>query len=43
MVTGQEIYPYLPEGFLVEENEDAFGYLSRWRLSRAETFAPIQA
>ena len=43
MVTGQEIYPYLPEGFLVEEMEDAFGYLTRWRNSRAETFAPIQA
>lgn len=43
MVTGEEIYPYLPEGFLLREEEDEFGYLMRWRRSRAEEFAPMGA
>ncbi len=43
MVTGEEIYPYLPEGFLLREEEDKFGYLMRWRRSRAEEFAPMGA
>ncbi|MBD3677453.1 MAG: FMN-binding glutamate synthase family protein [Rhodobacteraceae bacterium] len=42
MVTGQEVYPYLPEGFLVRGEEDAFGYLMRWRRSRASSFDPIE-
>ncbi len=43
MVTGEEVYPYLPEGFLLDETEedDSFGYRSRWRRSRAESFAPF--
>ena len=41
MVTGQEIYPYLPEGFLLREEEDRFGYLLRWRRARAESFSPV--
>lgn len=41
MVTGQEVYPYLPEGFLLDGEEDAFGYLARWQLSRAESYAPF--
>ena len=41
MVTGGEIYPYLPDGFLLREEEDAFGYLGRWRRSRAESFEPF--
>ncbi|MBC7143294.1 MAG: FMN-binding glutamate synthase family protein [Rhodobacteraceae bacterium] len=41
MVTGDEIYPYLPEGFLLRDEPDEFGYLMRWRRSRAESFAPF--
>ncbi|MBK0399780.1 FMN-binding glutamate synthase family protein [Limibaculum sp. M0105] len=41
MVTGQEVYPYLPEGFLLREEDDQFGYLDRWHRSRAESFAPF--
>ena len=41
MVTGEEVYPYLPEGFLLREEEDDFGYLMRWRRSRAESFDPF--
>ena len=41
MVTGAEVYPYLPEGFLVNEEADSFGYLERWHRSRAESFAPF--
>lgn len=41
MVTGDEIYPYLPEGFLLREEEDEFGYLMRWRRSRASSFEPF--
>ena len=41
MVTGHEVYPYLPEKFLVNEEEDSFGYLDRWHRSRAESFAPF--
>lgn len=41
MVTGQEVHPYLPEGFLVNEEKDEFGYLDRWHRSRSESFAPF--
>ena len=42
MVTGEEVYPYLRTGFLLdEEGEDTFGYRERWHRSRAESFAPI--
>lgn len=41
MVTGDEVYPYLPEGFLLREEEDPFGYLMRWRRSRVESFEPF--
>lgn len=41
MVTGEEVYPYLPEGFLLREEEDQFGYLMRWHRSRAESFEPF--
>jgi len=40
MVTGDELFPYLPEGFLVNEEEDTLGYLARWKRARAESFAP---
>ena len=38
MVTGQEIHPYLPDGFLLRGEEDSYGYLERWKRSRAESF-----
>ncbi len=41
MVTGAEIYPYLPEGFLLRGETDSFGYHDRWLRSRAESFAPF--
>jgi glutamate synthase domain-containing protein 2 len=41
MVTGEEVYPYLPEGFLLREEEDRFGYLLRWRRARPESFGPV--
>jgi glutamate synthase domain-containing protein 2 len=41
MVTGQEVYPYLPEGFLLREEPDEFGYLMRWQRSRAASFEPV--
>ncbi|ABV93758.1 putative glutamate synthase [NADPH] large chain [Dinoroseobacter shibae DFL 12 = DSM 16493] len=40
MVTGDEVYPYLPEGFLLRGEEDAFGYLRRWRRADANDFSP---
>ena len=44
MVTGQEVYPYLPEGFLLSEHTDlqTAGYHERWRRARAEDFAPVE-
>jgi len=41
MVTGEEAYPYLPNGFLIREESDKFGYLDRWRRSRAKDFTPF--
>ena len=41
MVTGEEVYPYLPEGFLVREDEDRFGYFGRWRRASADSFQPF--
>lgn len=41
IVTGQEIWPYLPNGFLLNEDEDKFGYLYRWKRSRAESYEPF--
>lgn len=45
MVTGDEIYPYLPEGFLLREPEegekDKYGFRTRWARSNAESFAPF--
>lgn len=43
MVTGQEVYPYLREGFLLDdEGDDEFGYRDRWRRSRPDSFAPFE-
>lgn len=41
IVTGDEIWPYLPTGFLLREEEDEHGYLARWHRSRAESFEPF--
>ncbi len=41
MMTCDDIYPYLPEGFLLRKEPDAFGYLDRWNRARAEGFPPI--
>ena len=43
MVTGEEIWPYLPMGFLLDEDgpDDGFGYRRRWARSRADSFAPF--
>ncbi|MCB1759789.1 MAG: FMN-binding glutamate synthase family protein [Gammaproteobacteria bacterium] len=43
MVTGEDVYPYLPEGFLLtdDDTEDRFGYRMRWKRSRAESFEPF--
>ncbi|WP_102107017.1 FMN-binding glutamate synthase family protein [Oceaniglobus roseus] len=40
MVPGNEVYPYLPIGFLVDGQPDAFGYLDRWKRARADSFTP---
>jgi glutamate synthase domain-containing protein 2 len=43
MVTGEEIYPYMPEGFLLGENikDDRFGYKMRWQRAAANSFQPF--
>ncbi|SEQ99923.1 FMN-binding glutamate synthase family protein [Thalassovita taeanensis] len=41
MVTGEQVYPYLPEGFLLRGEQDKFGYLERWQRSSSEKFEPI--
>lgn len=41
MVTGEEVYPYMPEGFLLREDDDRYGYLKRWRRSSSASFAPF--
>ncbi|MCY1126835.1 FMN-binding glutamate synthase family protein [Frigidibacter sp. RF13] len=43
MVTGDEVYPYLPDGFLLRDEEDRFGYLLRWRRANSASFAPMGA
>jgi glutamate synthase domain-containing protein 2 len=40
-VACDEVWPYLPEGFLLRGEDDAFGYLTRWNRARAESFAPF--
>ncbi len=43
MVTGQDVYPYLPDGFLLRAEEDQFGYLTRWNRARSDSFEPVDA
>lgn len=40
MVTGHEVYPYMPEGFLLREDDERFGYLKRWRRASSSSFSP---
>ena len=41
MTSGDEIYPYLPTGFLIDGKADEFGYLKRWKRARSDNFAAI--
>lgn len=41
MVTGEDVYPYLPEGFLLRDEPDEFGYHMRWQRARAGSFEPF--
>jgi glutamate synthase domain-containing protein 2 len=41
MVTGDDVYPNLREGFLIRAEDDGFGYLFRWDRARANSFSPI--
>ncbi|MEZ5794031.1 FMN-binding glutamate synthase family protein [Albidovulum sp.] len=40
MVTGDEVYHYLPEGFLLRGEDPGFGYLMRWNRADAAQFQP---
>lgn len=42
MVQGDQVYPYLPEGFLLDDTaEDFGGHKTRWARARADDFAPF--
>ncbi|WP_435258528.1 FMN-binding glutamate synthase family protein [Thioclava sp. FR2] len=41
MVTGEDVYPYMPEGFLLREDDERYGYLKRWRRSSSASFSPF--
>lgn len=41
MVTGEDVYPYMPEGFLLREDDERFGYMKRWRRASADSFEPF--
>lgn len=41
MVTGDDVFPYMPEGFLLREDDNRFGYLTRWRRSASASFEPF--
>lgn len=40
MLTGEQAWPWLPEGFLIEGKEDKLGYLERWSRAQANSFSP---
>ena len=40
MVTGEDVFPYMPEGFLLREDDARFGYLVRWRRASSASFMP---
>ena len=39
MTEGQEAYPYLPVGFLLDKNGGDFGYRSRWDRANPDSFS----
>jgi glutamate synthase domain-containing protein 2 len=41
MVTGDDVSPYMPKGFLLREDDERFGYLLRWRRAAAASFEPF--
>ena len=41
MVTGEDVFPYMPEGFLLREDDARFGYLVRWRRASSASFMPF--
>lgn len=41
LISGDQAYPYLPTGFLVQNAKDKSGYLDRWNRARANSFQPI--
>ncbi|MGB3244198.1 MAG: FMN-binding glutamate synthase family protein [Sulfitobacter sp.] len=42
VVQGDQVYTYLPNGFLNdEESQDFKGYKTRWARARADSFAPV--
>ena len=41
MVTGEDVFPYMPEGFLLRGDDERFGYMKRWRRASAESFEPF--
>ncbi|WP_127110035.1 FMN-binding glutamate synthase family protein [Pararhodobacter zhoushanensis] len=41
MVTGEDVYPYMPVGFLLREDDERFGYMKRWRRASADSFEPF--
>ncbi|MDF2139909.1 FMN-binding glutamate synthase family protein [Paenirhodobacter sp. CAU 1674] len=43
MVVGDEVYPYMPEGFLLREDDERFGYLKRWLRARPDRFEPYDS
>ncbi|NRB36406.1 MAG: FMN-binding glutamate synthase family protein, partial [Rhodobacteraceae bacterium] len=40
MTTGEQVYPYLPDGFLLRGEDAGFGYLERWNRADPASFAP---
>ena len=41
MTTGEQAWPWLPEGFLLESGDDIMGYRDRWNRARPDSFAPV--
>jgi glutamate synthase domain-containing protein 2 len=41
MIEGQDAYPYLPEGFLLDENGGDYGYRSRWDRATSDSFQVV--
>ncbi len=41
MVEGQEVYRYLPHGFLLDDDGGDWGYRSRWNRAKADSFSAV--